>query len=99
MSNHHGGIAHHGAIAERYHAGGVIGDEVPITARKGEGVFTPEQMKAMGAAMGGNRAANSVKILNLSDPRAAEKEITANPEIILNFLARNSTAARQAMSQ
>lgn len=45
--------------APRFHTGGIIGgmpklaaDEVPIIARKGEGVFTPEQMKALGRAAG-----------------------------------------------
>ncbi|MBI4997279.1 MAG: phage tail tape measure protein [Rhodocyclales bacterium] len=34
--------------AARYHGGGLVDGEVPIIAKKGEGVFTPEQMKAMG---------------------------------------------------
>ena len=33
--------------APRYHSGGLVSGEVPIIARTGEGVFTPEQMKAM----------------------------------------------------
>lgn len=37
--------------APRFHGGGVAGDEVPIIARKGEGIFTPEQMKAMGGGV------------------------------------------------
>lgn len=41
------------AGAPRFHTGGIIGkDEVPIIAQRGEGVFTAEQMKAMGG-MGG----------------------------------------------
>ncbi len=42
--------------APRLHAGGVVGDirpdEVPIIARRGEGVFTPEQMRALAPAGG-----------------------------------------------
>lgn len=38
--------------APRYHTGGITGDEVPIIAKRGEGVFTPGQMKALGAGMG-----------------------------------------------
>lgn len=34
--------------APRFHAGGIAGDEVPIIAKRGEGVFTPAQMAAMG---------------------------------------------------
>jgi len=44
-------IARHFAKAPRFHTGGIIGaDEVPIIARQGEGVFTPAQMKSMGAS-------------------------------------------------
>lgn len=38
----------HFADAPRFHTGGIAGDEVPIIARKGEGVFTPGQMRALG---------------------------------------------------
>jgi tape measure domain-containing protein len=50
----HGSIFSH---AKKYHTGGVVGGiggpklsrgEIPIIAKKGEGVFTPEQMSAMG---------------------------------------------------
>lgn len=36
------------AGAPRFHSGGIVGDEVPIIAKRGEGVFTREQMKALG---------------------------------------------------
>ena len=35
--------------ARRFHTGGIVGDEVPIIAKRGEGVFTPGQMQAMGS--------------------------------------------------
>jgi len=40
--------------AKKYHTGGIVNkgllpSEVPIIAKKGEGVFTPEQMEAMGS--------------------------------------------------
>jgi hypothetical protein len=34
--------------APRFHSGGLVSGEVPIIAKQGEGVFTPEQMAAMG---------------------------------------------------
>ncbi len=44
------------AGAPKFHTGGVIGaDEVPIIAKRGEGVFTPAQMEAMGGMGGGGR--------------------------------------------
>ncbi len=38
------------AEAPRFHAGGLVPGEVPIIARRGEGVFTPGQMRALGLA-------------------------------------------------
>ena len=49
-----GGVRRHGvdpamfAGAPRLHAGGIAGGEVPAILRRGEGVFTPEQMRALG---------------------------------------------------
>jgi hypothetical protein len=36
--------------APRFHTGGIAGDEVPILAKRGEGIFTPQQMAAMGGS-------------------------------------------------
>lgn len=38
------------AGAPKYHTGGLAGDEMPAILKKGEGVFTPGQMKALGGA-------------------------------------------------
>ena len=35
------------AGAPKFHKSGIVGDEVPIIAKRGEGVFTKEQMKAL----------------------------------------------------
>lgn len=49
--------------APRFHSGGMIGaDEVPIIAKRGEGVFTPAQIKALGGAGSGNTTTISVSI-------------------------------------
>jgi len=42
------------AGARRMHTGGLAGDEVPAILRRGEGVFTREQMAAMGGGRGGS---------------------------------------------
>ena len=53
------------AGAPRFHTGGIVGDEVPIIAKKGEGVFTEEQMKAIGKGMSNqSTAAPRVNIIN-----------------------------------
>jgi len=38
--------------APRFHDGGVVGAEVPIIAQRGETVFTPGQMRALGTELG-----------------------------------------------
>jgi TP901 family phage tail tape measure protein/lambda family phage tail tape measure protein len=54
--------------APRFHTGGIVGDEVPIIAKQGEGVFTKEQMKNLApvdGSGGGNQ--NNVQInINVS---------------------------------
>lgn len=55
--------------ARRYHSGGVVSDEVPIIARRGEGVFTSEQMKAMG----GNSQRTSVVVNNYGSDQATQE--------------------------
>ena len=44
-------VAHPSVFAgsHRYHTGGLVGDEVPVIARRGEGIFTPAQMRALGS--------------------------------------------------
>ena len=44
--------------ALKLHTGGILSDEVPAILKKGEGVFTPEQMRALGA----NQTSPSVQI-------------------------------------
>lgn len=51
------------AGAPKFHGGGIVGDEVPIIAKRGEGVFTREQMKALGSS-GGANVNISVNVVN-----------------------------------
>lgn len=48
--------------APKFHSGGIVGDEVPIIAKRGEGVFTKEQMKALGD--NGSTVNISVNVIN-----------------------------------
>lgn len=59
------------AEAPRFHSGGIVGDEVPIIAKRGEGVFTREQMKALGD--NGSTVSISVNVINnaTSDVKAS----------------------------
>ena len=50
--------------APKFHTGGVIGQEVPIIAKRGETVFTPGQMRALGERQGNNPVNVEVNVIN-----------------------------------
>jgi lambda family phage tail tape measure protein len=52
------------AGAPKFHTGGVIGQEVPIIAKRGETVFTPGQMRALGDRQGNNPVNVEVNVIN-----------------------------------
>ena len=57
------------AAAPRHHAGGIAGlapDEVPTILKRGEGVFTPDQMRALGA---GATPEVTVNVINKGRPQ------------------------------
>lgn len=65
------------AFAKRYHSGGMVGlgpNEVPIIAEKGEGVFTQEQMRAMG----GNQKAPNVQV-NVINQTGTDAQVERKP--------------------
>ncbi len=72
--------------ARRFHTGGMIGsDEVPIVARRGEGVFTPQQMRALGGGAGNVR----VEIINNGTPQevvSAQPSLDADGMVVRVFM-------------
>jgi hypothetical protein len=61
--------------APRYHSGGIAGDEVPAVLQAGEGVFTPAQMAALGAGVGGQQAGDTHFNFNVNAQGAGPREI------------------------
>ncbi len=71
---HTGGVIGHDALTKRavnssvfdgapkFHGGGVVGNEVPIIAKRGETVFTPGQMQLLGAGLASRNAAPTVTV-------------------------------------
>ena len=67
--------------APRFHTGGLVGGEIPIIAKKGETVFTPGQMKALGAELNSKPPVYvNVNVVN----KASGAKATANPTRDLN---------------
>lgn len=108
-----GGVAHSGgvigetALAKRLHTGGVadrngvVGDEVPVIARRGEVYFTPEQIKALGSAVNGGRSdqgGKKVEIYNGVDETALTEHLMRNPDIIVNIIGRRRSTVRQMLA-
>jgi hypothetical protein len=96
---HDGGTVGNGAVsrygvdpdlwadARRYHGGGLVGDELPIIARRGEQVLTREQAAARGDV--------TVNVINQSGtPLQATQRRTGNGEIevILTGMMRQAVA-------
>ena len=77
------------AGAPRLHRGGLAGDEVPAILRRGEGVFTPEQMRALG--QGGPRQV-TVVVRNESGAPVAAEQATAEVDgdrLVVGVLLRD----------
>jgi hypothetical protein len=58
--------------APRFQGGGIVGGETPIIAHRGEGVFTPGQMAAMGGSSGPPQV--NVAVHNYSQANAQVKQ-------------------------
>lgn len=62
--------------AQRYHRGGLLGDEVPFIGRRGEGVFTEEQMKRLAPVDAANDNAPRLTVIVNNNGEPAEVERT-----------------------
>ena len=101
-----GRVARHGVDprvfigAPRLHGGGIAGDEVPTILRRREGVFTPEQMAALGPA---SSVAVEIRVENRGTPKSwrQERQFTAEDgrrviDIVANDMASGGDIARAA---
>jgi lambda family phage tail tape measure protein len=100
------------SAAKKYHTGGLVGDEVPIIAKRGEGVFTEGQMKALGGGGGnsemtgllreiaaGIRAQKATKVVNAIGKGAIANELSGSEgeQVIFNHIRRNPQAVRRML--
>lgn len=98
------------AGAKKFHTGGIAGDEVPIIAKRGEGVFTEGQMKALGGSSSettallreiaqGIRAQRGTKVVNAIGKGAIANELsgTEGEQVIFNHIRRNPAAVRRML--
>lgn len=76
--------------APRFHGGGIVGDEVPIIAKRGEGVFTPEQMRSMGAT----NVTQNIMVGDFVDKASMREELRASEQRMAAGLRRASVYGR-----
>ena len=66
--------------ATRYHRGGIVGGEMPIVARSGEGVFTPGQMQALAPVSDARPVVNvAVNVRNTAPGTRASADVRREP--------------------
>jgi hypothetical protein len=67
--------------APRFHTGGLVGGEMPIIAREGEGVFTPGQMRALGGSLNARPGVKiEVNVINRAQGVDARVEQQRQPD-------------------
>jgi tape measure domain-containing protein len=83
----------------RFHGGGIVGDEMPMVARRGEVYFTPEQMSVIGKAAGGgsDKKAQSLQIYNGVDQRMLQELLMSNPDMIVNVITSRASVIKRAL--
>lgn len=69
---------------KRLHTGGLAGNEVPYILKKGEGVFTPEQMKALAPVGSGGTMVN-VNVIGASPKEVKTRDDNGNITLDLIF--------------
>lgn len=82
------------ASARRLHGGGLASSEEPAILEKGEAVLSRSDRKEMERRLGdddgaSNQQQQSVQILNVIDPQEVQRQIAANPDIIINAIGQN----------
>lgn len=83
--------------APKFHTGGIAGDEVPIIAKRGEGVFTPGQMAALG---GGGSSSVNVTVVNQTGVQAdTETSKGPNGDITITLKKMVDGIVADSMSQ
>lgn len=69
---------------KRLHTGGLAGNEVPYILKKGEGVFTPEQMKAL-APVGAGGSIINVNVIGATPKEVKTRDDNGNITLDLIF--------------
>ena len=82
------------STAPRFHSGGLVGDEVPIIAKRGEGVFTKGQMEALGTGVSQTPRV-TVNVFNNTDGTKARAEMSKDSEgnLSLNIIVEQIEAS------
>lgn len=88
--------------SQRWHSGGsnIVGDEQAVIARRGEVMFTPEQLKALTSAIAGalpRSEKGGTEIFNVVDEEMVDRRLAANPNAVLNVIGAHKNTIRRLL--
>ena len=90
--------------APRYHIGGLASSEMPAILEKGEQVLSRKQKRDVEMSLDDNNQNRSnnqkqpeIKIVNVIDPKEVQREISDNPNLIMNVVSRNRKAFQRIL--
>ncbi|MCW2573552.1 MAG: phage-related tail protein [Frankiales bacterium] len=87
------------AGAPRFHTGGLVGDEMPIIAKRGEGVFTREQMAALAPAGSSGGVTIQININARTGESDTKTTGDGSAESMKMLGARMATVAREEIQR
>jgi len=100
---HEGGIVGEGGMARmvnmsafanapRYHSGFAPG-EYPAILQRGEGVFTPDQMRALSPAKKADSSGNTFVYISAIDAKSFDDMVSRNPDSIIKVIEKDARGA------
>jgi len=78
--------------APRFH-GGFTPNEYPAILQKGEGVFTPDQMRALSPAKKADSSGNTFVYISAIDAKSFDDMVSRNPDSIIKVIEKDARGA------
>lgn len=104
-----GFVAHYGGMIgvdgsrrrmPRMHGGGVVGDEMPVIAKRGEAMVPPEMMGAIVKAVmsvSGTHKERPLTIYNGFSDSSLDEAMARNPDMVVNWISARAGSVRTVL--